>query len=58
MMSMCRAGGTPRVFDEVYVPSTFGIFVRECTFGPTQLVISAGRAFGIRHSLRDSAPRR
>ena len=58
MSSVLRAGGTPRVFDEVYAPSTLGIFVREFTFGPTQLVISARRAFGIRHSLRDSAPRR
>jgi len=24
-----RAGGTPRVFDEVYAPSTLGIFIRE-----------------------------
>jgi hypothetical protein len=28
-----RAGGTPRVFDEVYAPSTLGIFLREFTFG-------------------------
>ena len=26
-----RAGGTPRVFDEVYAPSTLGIFLREFT---------------------------
>jgi Transposase DDE domain group 1 len=28
-----RAGGTPRVFNEVYAPSTLGIFLREFTFG-------------------------
>jgi len=28
-----RAGGTPRVFGEVYAPSTLGIFLREFTFG-------------------------
>jgi hypothetical protein len=28
-----RAGGTPRVFDQVYAASTVGIFLREFTFG-------------------------
>lgn len=28
-----RAGGTPRAFDQVYAPSTLGIFLREFTFG-------------------------
>jgi hypothetical protein len=30
---MLRAGGTPRVFYEVYAPSTLGIFLREFSFG-------------------------
>ena len=35
MMSMCCArGGTPRVFDEVYAPSTFRIFLREFSLRP------------------------
>src|SRR4051794_4524098 len=32
-VNVLRAGGTPRVFDEVYAPSTLGIFLREFTFG-------------------------
>ena len=32
-VDMLRAGGTPRVFDEVYAPSTLGIFLREFSFG-------------------------
>ena len=32
-VNVLRAGGTPRVFDEVYAPSTSGIFLREFTFG-------------------------
>ena len=32
-VDVLRAGGTPRVFDEVYAPSTLGIFLREFTFG-------------------------
>src|SRR6476469_4225887 len=37
-----RAGGTPRVFHEVYAPSTLGIFLREFTFGhATQLAAVA-----------------
>ncbi|RYE38885.1 MAG: IS1380 family transposase, partial [Hyphomicrobiales bacterium] len=28
-----RAGGTPILFDQVYAPSTLGIFLREFTFG-------------------------
>lgn len=31
--NVLRAGGTPRVFNEVYAPSTLGIFLREFTFG-------------------------
>ena len=33
--NVLRAGGTPRVFNEVYAPSTLGIFLREFTFGHT-----------------------
>ena len=32
-VNVLRAGGTPRVFDEVYAPSTLGIMLREFTFG-------------------------
>lgn len=32
-VDVLRAGGTPRVFDEVYAPSTLGIFLREFSFG-------------------------
>ena len=32
-VNVLRAGGTPRVFDEVYAPSTLGILLREFTFG-------------------------
>src|SRR6187455_3840042 len=32
-VDVLRAGGTPRVFDEVYAPSTLGIMLREFTFG-------------------------
>ena len=31
-VNVLRAGYTPRVFDEVYPPSTLGIFLREFTF--------------------------
>ena len=31
--NVLRAGGTPRVFGEVYASSTLGIFLREFTFG-------------------------
>lgn len=33
-VDVLRADGTPRVFDEVYAPSTLGILLREFTFGP------------------------
>ena len=39
-----RAGGTPRVFDEVYAPSTLGIFLREFTFGHANQVAAVARA--------------
>lgn len=38
-----RAGGTPRVFDEVYAPSTLGIFLREFTFGHANQLAAAAR---------------
>ena len=39
-----RAGGTPRVFDEVYAPSTLGIFLREFSFGHTNQLAAVARA--------------
>ena len=39
-----RAGGTPRVFDEVYAPSTLGIFLREFTFGHANQLGAVARA--------------
>lgn len=38
-----RAGGTPRVFDEVYAPSTLGIFLREFTFGHANQLAAVAR---------------
>jgi hypothetical protein len=39
-----RAGGTPRVFNEVYAPSTLGIFWREFTFGHSKQLAAVARA--------------
>jgi len=39
-----RAGGTPRVFNEVYAPSTLGIFLREFTFGHSKQLAAVARA--------------
>ena len=39
-----RAGGTPRVFAEVYAPSTLGIFLREFTFGHANQLAAVTRA--------------
>jgi Transposase DDE domain group 1 len=39
-----RAGGTPRVFNEVYAPSTLGIFLREFTFGHANQLAAVTRA--------------
>ena len=39
-----RAGGTPRVFDEVYAPSTVGIFLREFSFGHANQLAAVARA--------------
>src|SRR4026208_1529120 len=38
-----RAGGTPRVFDEVYAPSTLGIMLREFTFGHASQLAAVAR---------------
>jgi Transposase DDE domain group 1 len=43
-VGVLRAGGTPRVFDEVYAPSTLGIFLREFTFGHANQLAAVGRA--------------
>lgn len=42
-VNVLRAGGTPRVFDEVYAPSTLGIFLREFTFGHTNQLAAVAR---------------
>jgi hypothetical protein len=42
--NLLRAGGTPRVFDEVYAPSTLGIFLREFTFGHANQLAAVARA--------------
>jgi hypothetical protein len=41
---MLRAGGTPRVFDEVYAPSTLGIFLREFSLGHANQLAALARA--------------
>lgn len=41
---LLRAGGTTRVFDEVYAPSTLGIVLREFAFGHTNQLAAVGRA--------------
>jgi len=38
-----RAGGTPRVSNEVYAPSTLGIFLREFTFGHANQLAAVAR---------------
>ena len=42
--NLLRAGGTPRVFDEVYAPSTVGIFLREFSFGHANQLAAVARA--------------
>ena len=44
MRNVLRAGGTPRVFNEVYAPSTLGIFLREFTFGHANQLAAVARA--------------
>jgi Transposase DDE domain group 1 len=43
-VNVLRAGGTPRVFDEVYAPSTLGILLREFTFGHSNQLAAVARA--------------
>jgi hypothetical protein len=43
---LLRAGGTPRVFNEVYAPSTLGIFLREFTFGHANQLASTSTRRG------------
>ena len=43
-VNVLRAGGTPRVFDEVYAPSTLGIFLREFTLGHANQLAAVARA--------------
>ena len=42
-VNVLRAGGTPRVSDEVYAPSTLGIFLREFTFGHANQLTAVAR---------------
>jgi hypothetical protein len=42
--NVLRAGGTARVFDEVYAPSTVGILLREFSFGHANQVAAVARA--------------
>ena len=42
-VNVLRAGGTPRVFDEVYAPSTVGILLREFSFGHANQIAAAAR---------------
>ena len=42
--NVLRAGGTPRVFDEVYAPSTLGILLREFSFGHSNQLAAVARA--------------
>jgi DDE family transposase len=42
-VNVLRAGGTPRVFDEVYASSTLGIFLREFTFGHANQLAAVAR---------------
>jgi hypothetical protein len=41
--NVLRAGGTPRVFYQVYAPSTLGIFLREFTFGRANQLAAVAR---------------
>ena len=42
-VNVLRASGTPGVFDEVYAPSTLGIFLREFTFGHANQLAAVAR---------------
>ena len=43
-LNAIRAGGMPRLFDQVYAPATLGQFLREFTHGHSLQVASAARA--------------
>ena len=43
-VNVLRAGGTPRVFDEVYAPSTVGILLREFSLGHANQLAAVARA--------------
>ncbi len=51
---LLRAGGTATVFDEVYAPSTLGIFLREFSFGHAQQVAALARRHLIALAARTS----
>lgn len=51
-VNVLRAGGTPRVFNEVYAPSTLGIFLREFTFGHANQLAAVARAHLVALSAR------
>ena len=55
--NLLRAGGTPRVFDEVYAPSTVGILLREFTFGHPYQLAAVARAHLIALAAPTPAPR-
>jgi hypothetical protein len=42
-VNVLRAGGTPRVFSEVYAPSTVGILLREFSFGHANQLAAVAR---------------
>src|SRR6476659_2544659 len=42
--NVLRAGGTARVFDEVYAPTTVGILLREFSFGHANQLAAVARA--------------
>jgi hypothetical protein len=42
-VNVLRAGGTPRVFGEVYAPSTVGILLREFSFGHANQLAAVAR---------------
>ncbi len=42
MRTCCAPAAHPRVFDEVYAPSTLGIFLREFTFGHANQLAAVG----------------
>src|SRR4026209_2551724 len=57
-VDVLRAGGTPRVFDEVYAPSTLGIFLREFTFAHANQLAAGAPAARARVPLAARQPPR